>query len=253
MVQPGHNPATYEPLPRQITLLSKADVYFRIGVPFEKAWMDNIRSSNPKMKIVDTRKGISLREIEDFREIEKKLNGKHTHEKSGDHGHEHKKGEKDPHVWMNPRLVKIQAKNIYEALVQADPENKEFYQKNLNDFQKELDVLYKDMKEAFSQIKSRKILVFHPFLGYLTDEFGLAQIPIEIQGKTPTSRELSRIIDWVKKENIRVVFVQKQFSTREAKTIASAIKGEVIVVNPLAENYIENMRDMTRVLQKELK
>jgi zinc transport system substrate-binding protein len=154
---------------------------------------------------------------------------------------------------MNPRLVKIQAKNIYEALVQADPENKEFYQKNLNDFQKELDALYQDMKEAFSQIRSRKILVFHPFIGYLTDEFGLEQIPIEIQGKTPTSRELSRIIDWVKKEKIRVVFVQKQFSTREAKTIASAIKGEVIVVNPLAENYIENMRDMTRVLQKELK
>lgn len=58
MVQPGASPATYEPKPKQMADLSKTNIYFAIGVPYENAWLDKIAEANPGMKVVHTDRGI---------------------------------------------------------------------------------------------------------------------------------------------------------------------------------------------------
>jgi len=248
MVQPGHNPATYEPTPKQMVALSQTKMYFRIGVPFEKSWLPKIQEANPEMKIVDTRKGIELREMEAAKDllirfgVEKVLMEK---KKERDPHYEH-----DPHIWLSPSLVKIQARNIYDALVNSSPREKEFYQKKLNAFQQDLDKVHNEIAETFSKIGKKEFLVFHPAWGYFADEFGLTQIPIEIQGRTPNPKELSVLLSFANYKKIRVIFIQQQFSSREAEVVTDAIKGKVIKIDPLAEDYLENLRVITKNLME---
>ncbi len=212
MIPPGFSPTTYEPSVEQLKKLSVADLYIRIGhIPFEKAQMKKLASLNPKMKVIDSSEGIEIY-----------------------------KG--DPHIWLSPRLAKIQVENICQALAEIDPVNKDFYEKNKNDYLIKLDNLDLKLRDAFSGMKGKKILVFHPAFGYLARDYGFEQIAIEIEGKEPSAENLARIIDTAKKENIKTVFVQKQFSQKSAKAIAQQIGGNVVPLDPLAKDYIENLR-----------
>ncbi|MCK4525469.1 MAG: zinc ABC transporter substrate-binding protein, partial [Candidatus Andersenbacteria bacterium] len=212
MIPPGFSPATYEPSMEQLKELSKADLYIKIGhIPFEKTQMKKLEDLNPEMEAVDSSEGIDIYE-------------------------------NDPHIWLSPRLVKIQVENIYLALVEVDFENKSFYENNKNEYLAKLDNLDLELKNAFSKIKGRKILVFHPAFGYLARDYGFEQSAIEIDGKEPSTESLANIIDLAKKENIKTIFVQKQFSLKSAEAIAKQIGGSVVPLNPLAEDYIENLR-----------
>lgn len=260
MTGPGQSPATYEPLPQQMIDLAEAAVYFRIGIPFEQAWMKKIQSINPGMKIIDTRYGITLREMDSFNEIqhiiEKGLssvesqNHEHKHDKKGDiHNHVGK----DPHVWLSPESMKIQANTVFETLTGLDSENRAFYKSNLDTLIEDLDLLSAELERAFVSLPVKKMLVFHPAWGYFADRFGLVQIPIEIEGKEPGLGQLSKIIAFAKNENIRVVFVQSQFSTKSAEVIAKEINGAVVTIDPLAENYIENLRNAAKTIIRNIK
>ncbi|NOQ68074.1 zinc ABC transporter solute-binding protein [Patescibacteria group bacterium] len=212
MIPPGFSPATYEPSIEQLKKLSNANLYIKIGhIPFEKTQMKKLEDLNPEMRVIDSSKGIEIYE-------------------------------NDPHIWMSPRLVKIQVENIYLALVKTDPENKDFYENNKNEYLAELDNLDLELKNAFSKIKGKKILVFHPAFEYLARDYGFEQIAIEIDGKEPSAENLANIIDTAKKENIRTIFVQKQFSQKSAEAIVQQIDGNVVPLDPLAEDYIENLR-----------
>ena len=212
MIPPGFSPATYDPNIEQLKKLSAADLYIRIGhIPFEKTQMKRLEDLNPKMKVVDSSKGIEIYK-------------------------------NDPHIWLSPRLVKIQVENIYLALVEIDPENKDFYEKNKNEYLAKLNDLDLELQNAFSEMQNKKILVFHPAFGYLARDYGFEQIAIEIEGKESSVENLAKIIDTAKKENIKTIFVQKQFSQKSAEAIAQQINGSVVFLDPLAENYIENLR-----------
>lgn len=231
MILPGHTPVTFEPTPSQMKDLSQADLFFRIGVPFEDAWLDKLQLINPALEIIDTREGISLRNMETF----------HEH-------HDHA-GQKDPHVWLSPILVKTQAKTICETLQRHDHDNRVLYEQNLERFIAELDSLHEEIKVTLRYLKTRSFIVFHPSWGYFADEFGLKQIPIEIEGKSPSPMKMTKILERARSEDITVVFVQKQFSSTAAKAIAEALDGEIVQIDPLAENYLENMREIVRVFR----
>ena len=212
MIPPGFSPAAYEPSVEQLKKLSNADLYIRIGhIPFEKTQMKKLADLNPEMKIADSSEGIEIYE-------------------------------NDPHIWMSPRLVKIQAENICRALAETDSENKDFYEQNKNEYLAKLDSLDSELQNAFSEMQGKKILVFHPAFGYLARDYGFEQIAIEIEGKEPSAENLANIIETAKKEDIKTIFVQEQFSTKSAEAIAQEINGSVVSLDPLAENYVENLR-----------
>lgn len=239
LVEPGQSPETYEPTPRQMALLSGSQLYFRIGVPFENVWMDRIASMNPKMKVVDLRQGIALREIDGHRHEE-------GEESSLEAGHE--EHGKDPHLWLSLRNASIMAKTIAGALEQCTPELKEQFQKNLTDLLAELKRVDDDVQRLLAPLQGRRFMVFHPAWGYFADDYGLEQVPIEIEGKSPNARALTRMIEQAKAENVRVIFVQKQFSTVSAEAVAKAIGGKVVAMDPLSPDYVINFRRIAQTL-----
>ena len=234
MVAPGSSPAVYEPKPSQMKKITKAQIYFSIGVPFEKAWLPRFKAQNPNMLLYDTSKGI------------KKLPMQKHH-----YSHNHRSSSTlDPHVWLSPTLVKIQAKNITEALKKIDPKHKIVYENNLNKFEQEIDELNRRLSKILKPCQGKAMMVFHPSWGYFAKEYGLKQIPVEVEGKEPKSKELVNIIHEAKEEGVKTVFIQPQFSKRTAKVIADSIGANVVKADPVALNWAENLIQIAKNICK---
>ncbi|MHB8799216.1 MAG: metal ABC transporter solute-binding protein, Zn/Mn family [Thermoanaerobaculia bacterium] len=240
MVGPGQSPATYEPSPRQMAGLSTASAYFRIGVPFENVWMERISSARPGLKIVDLRDGIELKPIDSG------YPAGATRSASGP-------GALDPHVWTAPPLVKVMAARIRDTLTDLAPARAAAFADGYRRFAADLDALDAQIRAELAGRKERTFLVFHPSWGYFARAYGLTQIAIEAEGKEPGPRGLATVIDEARRRETRVVFVQKQFSRNDAKTIASAIGGEVVVIDPLAEDFLANTRDVAAAFARNLR
>ena len=243
MVPPAASPHTYEPKPRQMAALAKADVYFAIGVPFEHAWLPKIAAINPHMTIVHTDNGI------DKLAMREDHNDDHQDE-TPDNNHDEGI---DPHIWLSPPLVKIQAQHIRDALITVDPAHSADYQQNYRHFQAELQTLDSTLKEELAPYKGTRFMVFHPTWGYFADAYGLIQIPIEIGGKAPKPAQLQTIISRAKEIGIKAILVQPQFSTKSAEIISKALGGRIIVADPLSADWDTNLRQLSQQLQKILK
>lgn len=238
LVGPGHNPATYEPKPRQLAQLEQAALYFQIGVPFETRWIETFRQINPDLKLVPLPSSIPLRPMS--REVDAVAD-----KTAYDHGHSHSSLQ-DPHVWLNPRLVKHIAESIKTEFVTIDSKNREHYESRYQSFIGELDQLDHAIRQQLAGIKNRKFMVYHPSWGYFADEYKLQQIAIEVEGKQPGAKSLSRLIKQAQQNQVKVIFVQQQFSDRDAKTVADQVGAKLLVADPLAENYPENLLRVSR-------
>ena len=242
MVEPGQSPHTYEPKPEQLVALSQSNVYFSIGVSFEDAWLERIAAASPGMLLVDTAAGIERRPIE-----------AHDHgDDDDDHEEDHEGENLDPHIWLSPRLVRIQARHMADALAELDPEHAQEYRDNLVAFEAEIDALDAEIRQQLAGLTSAKFLVFHPSWGYFADEYGLEQVAIEVGGQEPSAAELAQLITMAREEGIRVVFAQPEFSTRSAEVIAEEIDGRVLLINPLALDWAENLREVARTVAEVL-
>ena len=224
----------------RVAAIAKADLYFSIGVPFEDVWLKDIAAVNPEMQIVATDHG-----------IEKLPMATHHHDHDRDlEGHDHgsDKGQShhlDPHIWTAPLLVIQQARTIATALKQIDPAHQNSYEANYATFAETLAQLDRELSKALEGFENRKFLVFHPSWGYFAQAYGLHQVPVEVEGKSPKPSHLHEIVEHARRDKIRVVFVQPQFSTKSARTIATAIGGKVVVADPLAEDWANNLRRQT--------
>jgi zinc transport system substrate-binding protein len=251
MVKPGASPATYEPKPKQVVALSKARIYYAIGVPFERVWLKKIRAANPKMLVVHTEKGIEKRAMK-AHHYEETNEGIPKRRKPGTT--REPQGSMDPHIWLSPPLVKIQAKNILNALLLIDPTHGRVYENNYRKFNAELDALDAHIRGIFAgKGESVAFMVFHPAWGYFARTYGLDQIAVEMEGKEPKPADLEQLIHHAKERGIKVIFVQPEFSTKSAEAIAKAIGGEVIFANPLALDWASNLREVTLKFKAALK
>lgn len=253
LIPPGGSPATYEPKPSDLALVEKADIYFRIGhIPFEKSHLDKLVHLNPDMKIVDSSINVQLRHFAEHEE--------HTHEHEEGHEHnedeEHEEGHHhegvDPHIWLSPIQVKKQVDTIAQALSQEDPANADAYNENAEDFKKQLDALHAEIEIKLYELKTDKLMVFHPAWGYFADEYGLEQIAIEQSGKEPTVQELQHIIEEAKEEEIKVIFIQSQFNKKIAESVAEEVGAVVVSIDPLSEDYISNLRNVATTIAESL-
>ncbi|NLA58655.1 MAG: zinc ABC transporter solute-binding protein [Firmicutes bacterium] len=237
MVHPGASPETYEPSPRQMAELAEAQVYFLIGLPFEDAWLERIQRNNPHLLMVDTRQGIELRPID----------GGHHHE-GGGHGSAQQGEVMDPHIWLSPVLVKRQAETICMTLATLDPANRDEYKQNYRLLVEDLDAVDREIRSILKDVQGKKFMVFHPAWGYFADAYGLIQVPIEVEGKEPNARELAQIIDFARREGIKTIFVPSQSNIKPAETVARAVQAEVVQLDPLAENYLDNLLSTAKAI-----
>ncbi|RXA18742.1 zinc ABC transporter substrate-binding protein [Methanosarcina sp. MSH10X1] len=252
VIPPGSDPHTYEPSPRELEDVSEASMYATVGsgMPFEEVWIERFRSTSSETLIVNSSNGIQLKELaaHDHEETGEEHAGEleidHANESEADHGNNddgHDESELDPHIWTSPSNAKLMVENIYEGLVVIDPENKEYYAQNKNAYLVELDALDAKIRERLEGKKERNFMVYHPSWGYFAADYNLTMIPVEIEGKEPSAKDLAELIDLAKEKQVKVIFVQPQFSTRNAQAVAEGIDGEVIAVDPLAKDYIANM------------
>ena len=243
MIPPGGNPHTYEPTPSQIKVLSRADLYVKMGsgIEFELLWMDKLTALNRKMRICDAAEGVTLKRMKE-----------HEHEDGKEEGHRNNEL-KDPHIWLSPNNAIIMAGNIRDALIKIDRENKDFYEQNTLYLISDLEALIKEVRSRLKYLKNRKFLVLHPAWGYFAEDFGLLQVPVEYSGKEPTPKRLNNLIRTARKENINVIFVSPQYSRKSAEIIAGEIKGELLVIDPLSKDYLNNLREVTRTLAGNIK
>ena len=254
MVKSGFSPATYEPSPRQIAALAKAQLYIRIGVPFEQAWLPRIISVNPEMLMIDARTGIELLEMAEHDHHHEHNHGNESHgEKDEDvHKLEHDSAsETDPHLWTDPRLVIKIAEQIRQQLTTLKPENTEIFDANYTAFVTELEELDNEVRTIFAEHEAntnKKFLVFHPSWGYFAAAYGPMQLAIEAEGKEPGAKALKALVKQARDAGVKTIFVQPQFDQRAARQIAKAIDGNVVALDPLTEDYFETMRRAARLI-----
>lgn len=214
LVPPGAEPHTFEPTPSQMARISKADLYVMNGAGLE-FWMDRLLLVNSKMTLVDSSRGIAL--ITE--------SGKET----------------DPHIWVSLRNAETQVSNICDGLVSVDPSGKDYYLAGKDRYLQKLQALYENQSKAFAQ-KSRKIfIVHHPAWTYFARDFGLQQVPLMENEKEPGPRYLGEVIDLARKNNISTVFVEPEYNPKTAEVIAREMNASIVVLDPLAGNYLENM------------
>jgi len=245
-----------------MTALSDSAAYFSIGVEFEDAWMDRIASANPEMEIIDLTQGIN--QIPSVGEHSHEEDADHEEHTDDDHEHDEEEGEEghhdetehademDPHIWTSPANGAVMAGIIADTLVTLDPDNAETYRENLDGFLSDIAQLQSDISTALEDLDTRKFIVFHPAWGYFAQEFDLSQLPIEVAGNEPSAAELAGLITEAKEENITVIFAQPEFSTRSADYIASEIGGKVVLISPLAENWLDNLNNVAQTFSEEL-
>ncbi|MBK1702381.1 ABC transporter substrate-binding protein [Thiococcus pfennigii] len=249
LIRPGTNPHTFEPTPRQVAALAAADLFVRIGMPFEDALMHRLRDLNPTMVIADARDGLPLRRLEPHGHDEHdEHEHEHEHEHAGDHDHGHDANALDPHVWTSPPLVIEMAGAIRDQLTRLDPGHAADYAANHDAFVAELRALDEAIRADLASAPGRRFMVYHPAWGYFAETYDLVQIPIEFEGKTPGPRTLASLIDQARAAGIRVILVEPQFSPKAAEQVARAIDGRVESIDPLAADYIANLRSVARTI-----
>ncbi len=248
LVPPTAEPETYEPSPRQVMALAHSQLFLRIGVPIEQAWVARFQAANPKLVVVDTTQG-----------IEKMPMTRHVHdlavpgEGSGSAQREGKAG-RDPHVWLSPVLARIVAMNTRDALIAADPAHAAVYRQGYARLARTIDQVDEKILATLMEhpLKQTAFIVFHPAFGYFAAAYGLKQVPIEMEGKEPGPKQLAELIDFAKKENIRVIFIEPQFAQKAAQTIAQSIGGAVATIDPLQEDWPAGMTAIADALAKAL-
>ncbi|MFQ5791160.1 MAG: metal ABC transporter solute-binding protein, Zn/Mn family [Acidobacteriota bacterium] len=214
MIPPGASPATYEPTVEQLKALAAADLYVKVGHPhfaFERAWLGWLVAENPDLRVVNSSEGA-------------------------------RSNESDPHVWLSPRLAARMARNIAGALAAILPEGRDVFDGNLRAFLKEIEALDADLRRAFEGKSGKRIYVFHPAWGYLLEEYGLEQVAIEQGAKEPGVRSLRQLIRQARGDGVKVIFVQPQFSRQSADLIAGELGVAVEVVDPLARDWLDNLK-----------
>ena len=204
--------------------LEKSDIYFTIGLEFEKVFTDKFKQNFSKLQVVNMQKNIALIQTHD------------THEHSHEHEH-HEHEHFDPHTWLDPILVQTMALNIYDTLIQKYPQNENLYKENLDKFLAELDSLNLQIASKLEKLKNREFVVYHPSWTYFAKRYNLTQIPVEILGKEPKSKDLQKLITLMKDKNLKVIFVQNGFPENAAKTLAKECDAKIYKIDHLSYDW----------------
>ncbi|HIJ91056.1 MAG: zinc ABC transporter substrate-binding protein [Desulfobulbaceae bacterium] len=240
LVSKGRDPHTFEPTPRQVAALAGATLFFTADIPFEKQLAAKIAASNRNLRIVDSTRGIVRLPLTD-----------HDHEAHGKE--EHSGNEADPHIWLATDNLRIMAENMATALSTALPERKEALQKNLAVLRNELSALDKRLLTTLSPYRGKTFYVFHPAFGYFAHAYGLKQKSVEISGKSPTPRQITALIRQARKDQVQTIFVQPQFDSKSADTVAHAINGVVTPIDPLDQDVLRNLVTIATTIEHSLK
>ena len=247
IVGEGDDCHDYSPTPKQVTKISKSNLIFYGDLGFEGNFFVKLGDGNKAPKQIDLLGGLKLLEGSCAAcEAAKKEGHDHAH----NHNHDHDEL-KDPHVWLSPNMLKQQAQNLTKELKTYLGESAHGeLDSNLAALTKELDQVDKELREALAPLKGQKFYVYHGAFAYFAADYGLEQVAIEIGNRKPTPKQLTKIANQAKQDNVKIVFVQPQFDQSSAKALASAIGGEVATLDPLEKDVVANLRKIAAAMKQ---
>ncbi len=225
IVPAGASSHSFEPTPKQMTQVSKAEVWFQVGESFETKLSEVIKSYAPSMKLVNLWESVDMICVD----------SSHAH-------HQCSHNFQDIHIWLSPKEAKTQAKTIAVALSELYPQHKELYEARLHQFLRELDQLDVDIRKQLANCNTKIMLVSHPAYAYFARDYGLQQLSIEFEGRDPSPQQLTKVVKQAKDSGVKTIFIQPQHSNKGAHLIAKHINAEVVSIDPYSEDYLENMR-----------
>ena len=240
LIPEGANPHIYEPKPKEVEKIRGASLWIRLGESFDQKILKVMEEQNPGMDIVDVAKGIHLLS---------------SCEKEGvfheDHSSCHHNDEgKDLHIWLSPRLAKIQAQTIAQALTESFPEHQAIYESRLGAFLEEIDQLDREITSLLASMRGDAILVSHPSFAYFCRDYGLIQLSVEMEGKEPLPQQVTELLGQARRYQISVVLLEPQFSNKGAELIADQIGVPTATVDPLSQDYLDNLRSIAQIIAK---
>jgi zinc transport system substrate-binding protein len=219
MVPSGANPHVYEPFPEQVYKLRKSVAYISNGyLGFEITWLGRFYDINKRMKKLTLSQNIEP------------LSSAHHHVGG------HVEGA-DPHYWVSPKCAMIMAASVRDFLGELNPGNKSRYETNYQNLLSLITGIDKKASALFSGVKNKTFMIYHPNLGYLARDYGLEEISVEYEGKEPPPSRLKELIDRARTGNIRTIFVQREYDTKNAKAIAHEIGANVQIIDPLSGDW----------------
>ncbi len=228
LVPQGVSPETFDPTPRQIMALDKAQMVFAVGlIDFEMALLDRVGNKN----MTNLSQGIEL--------IAGNCSHAHDH-----HAHHHGV---DPHIWTSPRELKTMTHNAYTVIMQHYPDSVKYtsaYKKLIS----ELEALDAECSEKIEATDTKAFAIYHPALTYYARAYSLEQIAIENDGKEPSAKHIAEIIDKAHSENIKCLLYQSEFPRSTVDVVAKDMGIEAKEINPLSENPIQFIKDATSAI-----
>jgi len=230
LVPAGASPETFEPTPRQFVTLNRAQLVFNVGlIDFETTLLGKLEN---RQRIINLSDGIEL------------IAGSCSHTTAANEHAHHTHGI-DPHIWMSPKALRRMAANAYAAIRKVYPDSVK-YEQNYRQLDARLSELDAKTERLIHASDVRLFIIYHPALTYYARDYGLQQIAIETDGKEPSARHLARLIQQAKEHKIHNLFYQSQFPASTVEIIADDIGAEAIRIDPLREDVIFNIDEITR-------
>lgn len=244
LMDPGDQPETFQPSDQRITAIARSAIFFRVGIPAENgSWLQALESSG-RMRVVDLRRGIEMRKLAGHSHHHSDHGHHHHSASSAGSGHESPRGGlvDDPHIWLSPRRLEAMGWIVSRSLSTVDPNGADGYAKRATELGERLQKLDQDLRSRLKPVRNGAFFVFHPTWGYLAEDYGLRQIAVEIEGKEPTERELTRLMTQAQALGIGTIFVQPQIRSPVPRRLAKMLGARVESLDPLASDVSTNLR-----------
>lgn len=242
----GDSAHTYTPSPRTLSKVMRSNVYFSSGLFFEERIASKLTESDRGPLFINLSKKLPLIEADDC--------GCSPSIKSIEHSHSGgSSSSMDLHTWLDPINVITICINIKEVLALKDPEGKRLYSENCVKYINQLKATDSNIKKMFEPHLQKSFYVYHPSLGYFARRYKINQIPIEIGGREPSGRQLTMLIRQARTEGANTIFVQKGFPVSAAERLAATISGKVEYIDPLAEDYCENLLKIANLISSSMR
>jgi len=229
----GTEPHDFQPNAKNLKGLHTAKIFIYNGLDMEKGWLDKAiaAADNKNLLLVEASKGAKAIPAREGTEAAE----------TGD--------QNDPHLWLSVKGAQLEAQNIKEALIKADPKNKDFYEKNYTDFTRQLEQLYKEYDQKFKTVKRKDFVTGHAAFAYLARDFGLKQNSVEdvfAEGE-PSAKKLKELTDYCKKQKINTIFVEDMVSPKVSETLAKEVGAKAVKIYTLAsredgKTYIQSLQ-----------
>ena len=238
LIPPGASPHIFEPSAQEFKIFASARVFIVVGAGFE-FWAEKLvtSSSSESLVVVRASDGLDLIPLAAHDDRE--------------HG--------NPHIWLDPVVARGIAHRVGRALAEVDPEHAGEYTENANQYASMLDSLDREIRKVVEGFTTLEYVAFHPAWSYFARRYGLKEVGIieESPGREPTPKELKRIVDDIRRFNIRAVFAEPQFSPKAASAIAEEAGVEVLLLDPVGgkglperDSYLKLMRYNLNVMRK---